>query len=80
MRVQSLTLVAASAALLAPTTFPDAPPPPRPDPSARILLPGAPDRTGALRARIQSLVTEALAKEGVAHTVQTASNMFSVFF
>ncbi|WP_179235822.1 glycoside hydrolase family 75 protein [Streptomyces sp. CS113] len=50
MRVQSLTLVAASAALLAPTTFPDAPPPPRPDPSARLLLPGAPDRAGALRA------------------------------
>ncbi|MGC0407962.1 hypothetical protein RKD32_000834 [Streptomyces sp. SAI-195] len=50
MRVQSLTLVAASAALLAPTTFPDAPPPPRPDPPTHILLPGAPDRTGSLRA------------------------------
>ncbi|MGC0380943.1 glycoside hydrolase family 75 protein [Streptomyces sp. SAI-129] len=50
MRVQSLTLVAASAALLAPTTFPDAPPPPHPDPPTRILLPGAPDRTGSLHA------------------------------
>ncbi|MET7321806.1 glycoside hydrolase family 75 protein [Streptomyces sp. NPDC005549] len=50
MRVQSLTLVAASAALLAPTTFPDAPPPPRPHPPARILLPGVLDRTGSLRA------------------------------
>ena len=34
----------------------------------------------AVSARIQSLVTEALAKEGVAHTLQNASNMFSVFF
>jgi hypothetical protein len=50
VRVQSLTLVAASAALLAPTTFPDAAPPPRSDPPARILLPGVPDRTGSLRA------------------------------
>ncbi|NEB07897.1 hypothetical protein G3I32_03245 [Streptomyces coelicoflavus] len=50
MRVQSLTLVAASAVLLAPTTFPDAPPaPPLPDP-ARILLPGAPDRIEPPRA------------------------------
>ncbi|MFJ6074494.1 glycoside hydrolase family 75 protein [Streptomyces sp. NPDC093065] len=49
MRVQSLTLVAASAALLAPTTFPDAPPAPLPDP-ARILLPGAPDRVEPPRA------------------------------
>lgn len=31
MRVQSLTLAAASAALIAPTTFPDAPPPPGPE-------------------------------------------------
>ncbi len=30
--------------------------------------------------QIQGLVTEALSKEGVAHTLQTASNMFSVFF
>ncbi|WP_030182404.1 glycoside hydrolase family 75 protein [Streptomyces violaceorubidus] len=50
MRVQSLTLVAASAALIAPTTFPAAPPPTRPAPSARILLPGVPDRAGAPRA------------------------------
>ncbi|MFG3100981.1 glycoside hydrolase family 75 protein [Streptomyces sp. NPDC048182] len=34
MRVQSLTLVAASAALLAPTTFPATPPPHRPAPPA----------------------------------------------
>ncbi|WP_205351102.1 glycoside hydrolase family 75 protein [Streptomyces sp. CB09001] len=46
MRVQSLTLVAASAALLAPTTFPAAPPAPLPEPPVRSLLPGAPDRTG----------------------------------
>lgn len=50
MRVQSLTLVAASAALLAPTTFPGAPPPPLPEPPAQLLLPGAPDRPGPLRA------------------------------
>lgn len=30
--------------------------------------------------QIQALVSEALGKEGVAHTVQSASNMFSVFF
>ncbi|AKZ54068.1 Putative secreted protein [Streptomyces ambofaciens ATCC 23877] len=36
MRVQSLTLVAASAALLAPTTFPDAPAAPRPGPQAQL--------------------------------------------
>ncbi len=29
---------------------------------------------------IQGLVTDALAKEGVAHRLRTASNMFSVFF
>ncbi|MFH8240962.1 glycoside hydrolase family 75 protein [Streptomyces sp. NPDC018321] len=48
MRVQSLTLVAASAALLAPTTFPDAPPPPRPGPKAPFTSGhqphGGPDR------------------------------------
>ncbi|GAA2500100.1 glutamate-1-semialdehyde 2,1-aminomutase [Streptomyces thermolineatus] len=31
-------------------------------------------------AEVSSLVSEALAKEGVAHRVQTAGNMFSVFF
>ncbi|MEJ1201574.1 MULTISPECIES: glycoside hydrolase family 75 protein [unclassified Streptomyces] len=36
MRVQSLTLVAASAALLAPTTFPGAPLPPRPGPQVQL--------------------------------------------
>ncbi|MGW0735854.1 glutamate-1-semialdehyde 2,1-aminomutase [Streptomyces sp. NPDC002851] len=35
------------------------------------------DRTSA---RLRELVTEALSKEGVAHQVQAASNMFSVFF
>ncbi|MFG3250122.1 glycoside hydrolase family 75 protein [Streptomyces sp. NPDC048187] len=50
MRVQSLTLVAASAALLAPTTFPAAPPPPEAGPSARVVLPGVPERPGAVRA------------------------------
>ncbi|AQS71100.1 glycoside hydrolase family 75 protein [Streptomyces pactum] len=56
MRVQSLTLVAASAALLAPTAFPGAPPPPRPGPQAQ---PGAghqhqawPVRAGRSGARI----------------------------
>lgn len=34
----------------------------------------------AVSAEIRGLVSEALAKEGVAHTVQAASNMFSVFF
>ncbi|MEU9644722.1 glycoside hydrolase family 75 protein [Streptomyces sp. NPDC048188] len=50
MRAQSLTLVAASAALLAPTTFPAAPPPAEAGPSARVLLPGVPERPGAVRA------------------------------
>ncbi|MGW7565221.1 glutamate-1-semialdehyde 2,1-aminomutase [Streptomyces tendae] len=46
----------------------------------RLLDDAAYETVNAVSARIQSLVTEALAKEGVAHTVQTASNMFSVFF
>ncbi|MGW8747724.1 glycoside hydrolase family 75 protein [Streptomyces sp. NPDC055794] len=40
MRVQSLSLVAASAALIAPTTFPDAPHPLRADLPARLLADG----------------------------------------
>ncbi|MFC8995970.1 glycoside hydrolase family 75 protein [Streptomyces rochei] len=56
MRVQSLTLVAASAALLAPTTFPDAPPPPLPGPQAHLRsgLPheGGPDRADRSAPRI----------------------------
>ncbi|MFG2683696.1 glycoside hydrolase family 75 protein [Streptomyces sp. NPDC048392] len=50
MRVQSLTLVAASAALLAPTTFPNAPTAPLPGAPAPILLPGVPDRAVSPRA------------------------------
>ncbi|WP_431035815.1 glutamate-1-semialdehyde 2,1-aminomutase [Streptomyces sp. P6-2-1] len=46
----------------------------------RLLDPGAYERIDATSARLQALVTEALSKEGVAHRVQTASNMFSVFF
>jgi hypothetical protein len=49
VRVQSLTLVAASAALIAPTPFPDAPPAPLPGPPAQIL-PGDRDMAGPLRA------------------------------
>ncbi|MFJ8193972.1 glycoside hydrolase family 75 protein [Streptomyces sp. NPDC096094] len=54
MRVQSLTLVAASAALLAPTTFPGAPLPPRPGPQPELRAghqhearPVRADRSGA---------------------------------
>ncbi|MFV0137601.1 glycoside hydrolase family 75 protein [Streptomyces sp. HMX87] len=49
MRVQSLTLVAAGAALLAPTTLPDTPPPPRPGPQARpdSRTPSHDDKVGA---------------------------------
>jgi glutamate-1-semialdehyde 2,1-aminomutase len=46
----------------------------------RLLDDAAYEKVDAVSAQIQSLVTEALAKEGVAHRVQTASNMFSVFF
>ncbi|GGQ42853.1 glycoside hydrolase family 75 protein [Streptomyces mutabilis] len=49
MRVQSLTLVAASAALLAPTTFPDAPPPTRPGPQAQFRS-GHQSQSGPARA------------------------------
>ncbi|MFJ4909587.1 glutamate-1-semialdehyde 2,1-aminomutase [Streptomyces sp. NPDC093249] len=46
----------------------------------RLLDDPAYARVNAVSAEIQGLVTSALAKEGVAHRLQTASNMFSVFF
>jgi glutamate-1-semialdehyde 2,1-aminomutase len=46
----------------------------------RLLDDAAYDTLNAVSAQIQALVTEALTKEGVAHRLQTASNMFSVFF
>ncbi|MGQ4516387.1 glutamate-1-semialdehyde 2,1-aminomutase [Streptomyces sp. DW26H14] len=46
----------------------------------RLLDDAAYAKVDAVSARVRELVTEALTKEGVAHTVQTASNMFSVFF
>ncbi|MFD0341630.1 glutamate-1-semialdehyde 2,1-aminomutase [Streptomyces sp. NPDC127117] len=46
----------------------------------RLLDDAAYAKVDAVSAEIRGLVSEALAKEGVAHTVQAASNMFSVFF
>jgi glutamate-1-semialdehyde 2,1-aminomutase len=46
----------------------------------RLLDDAAYARLDAVSAEIQALVTGALAKEGVAHRIQTAGNMFSVFF
>ncbi|MFB8043097.1 glutamate-1-semialdehyde 2,1-aminomutase [Streptomyces hydrogenans] len=46
----------------------------------RLLDGAAYEKVNAVSKEIQGLVTGALAKEGVAHRVQTASNMFSVFF
>lgn len=46
----------------------------------RLLDDAAYDTIDAVSAQIQALVTEALTKEGVAHRIQQASNMFSVFF
>ncbi|MCD2466222.1 MULTISPECIES: glutamate-1-semialdehyde 2,1-aminomutase [unclassified Streptomyces] len=46
----------------------------------RLLDDAAYEKVNAVSAEIQGLVTAALAKEGVAHRLQTASNMFSVFF
>ncbi|MFC0600686.1 glutamate-1-semialdehyde 2,1-aminomutase [Streptomyces palmae] len=46
----------------------------------RLLDEAAYATVDAVSARIQALVTEALAKEGVAHRLQSAGNMFSVFF
>ncbi|WP_037648604.1 glutamate-1-semialdehyde 2,1-aminomutase [Streptomyces flavidovirens] len=46
----------------------------------RLLDDPAYARLDAVSREIQELVTLALTKEGVAHRLQTASNMFSVFF
>ncbi|MFD4941970.1 glutamate-1-semialdehyde 2,1-aminomutase [Streptomyces sp. NPDC058409] len=46
----------------------------------RLLDDAAYAKVDAVSAEIRGLVGEALSKEGVAHTVQAASNMFSVFF
>ncbi|MFI1360599.1 glutamate-1-semialdehyde 2,1-aminomutase [Streptomyces sp. NPDC020898] len=46
----------------------------------RLLDQAAYDTVDAVSTQIQGLVGDALSKEGVAHTVQSASNMFSVFF
>ncbi len=46
----------------------------------RLLDDAAYAKVDAVSAEIRGLVTDALAKEGVAHRLQTASNMFSVFF
>ncbi|WP_344031891.1 glutamate-1-semialdehyde 2,1-aminomutase [Streptomyces luteireticuli] len=46
----------------------------------RLLDDAAYEKVDAVSLRVRSLVTEALAKEGVAHRLQTAGNMFSVFF
>ncbi|WP_411075552.1 glutamate-1-semialdehyde 2,1-aminomutase [Streptomyces sp. cmx-4-7] len=46
----------------------------------RLLDDAAYAKVDAVSREIRGLVTDALAKEGVAHRLQTASNMFSVFF
>ncbi|CAM5249102.1 glutamate-1-semialdehyde 2,1-aminomutase [Streptomyces spiroverticillatus] len=46
----------------------------------RLLDDAAYEKVNAVSSEIQGLFTEALTKEGVAHRLQTASNMFSVFF
>ncbi|MFE0178308.1 glutamate-1-semialdehyde 2,1-aminomutase [Streptomyces sp. NPDC059002] len=46
----------------------------------RLLDDAAYEKVDAVSAQLRGLVTEALSKEGVAHTLQNASNMFSVFF
>ncbi|MFC4033100.1 glutamate-1-semialdehyde 2,1-aminomutase [Streptomyces polygonati] len=46
----------------------------------RLLDHDAYAKVNAVSAEIQGLVAEALTKEGVAHRVQAAGNMFSVFF
>jgi glutamate-1-semialdehyde 2,1-aminomutase len=46
----------------------------------RLLDDAAYAAVDAASARVRGLVTEALTKEGVAHRVQVAGNMFSVFF
>ncbi|TSB29340.1 glutamate-1-semialdehyde 2,1-aminomutase [Streptomyces benahoarensis] len=46
----------------------------------RLLDDAAYEKVDAVSAEVRALVTGALAKEGVAHRVQVAGNMFSVFF
>jgi glutamate-1-semialdehyde 2,1-aminomutase len=46
----------------------------------RLLDAAAYAKLDAVSAQIRTLVGEALAKEGVAHRIQTAGSMFSVFF
>ncbi|PBC83267.1 glutamate-1-semialdehyde 2,1-aminomutase [Streptomyces sp. KS_16] len=46
----------------------------------RRLDDAAYEKVDAVSAQVRGLVTAALAKEGVAHRVQTAGNMFTVFF
>ena len=46
----------------------------------RLLDDAAYGKVDAVSEQIRALVTEALTKEGVAHRLQNASNMFSVFF
>ncbi len=46
----------------------------------RLLDDAAYEKVDAVSAELRSLVTGALAKEGVAHRLQVAGNMFSVFF
>ncbi|MEU0844164.1 glutamate-1-semialdehyde 2,1-aminomutase [Streptomyces sp. NPDC005962] len=46
----------------------------------RLLDDAAYQKVDAASARLRALVTEALDKAGVAHRLQTAGNMFSVFF
>lgn len=46
----------------------------------RLLDDAAYDKVDAVSAQVRGLVSDALNKEGVAHRVQNASNMFSVFF
>ncbi|MFD9208422.1 glutamate-1-semialdehyde 2,1-aminomutase [Streptomyces sioyaensis] len=46
----------------------------------RLLDDAAYEKVDAVSAELRGLVTAALAKEGVAHRVQNAGNMFTVFF
>ncbi|WP_268832175.1 glutamate-1-semialdehyde 2,1-aminomutase [Streptomyces platensis] len=46
----------------------------------RLLDDAAYEKVDAVSAEVRGLVTAALAKEGVAHRVQAAGNMFTVFF
>lgn len=46
----------------------------------RLLDDAAYEKVGVVSGQLRALVTDALSKEGVAHRLQNASNMFSVFF